>query len=59
MSVEEIADNIFANVEYDGGNAACINTSDGVVLVDTPMLPKHISEMSSIGFWNIFKVFGI
>ena len=44
MGIEEIAKDIFANVEYDGGNVACINTPEGVVLVDTPMLPKQISE---------------
>ena len=44
MSIEKISEHIFANVEWDGGNIACINTDEGVVLVDTPMLPEHIAE---------------
>jgi cyclase len=44
MSIEKITDDIFANVEWDGGNIACINTDEGAVLVDTPMLPEHIAE---------------
>jgi cyclase len=44
MSIEKITDDIFAVVEWDGGNIACINTDQGVVLVDTPMLPEHIEE---------------
>jgi glyoxylase-like metal-dependent hydrolase (beta-lactamase superfamily II) len=44
MSVEKITENIFANVAYEGGNVACINTPDGVVLVDTPTLRKDIQD---------------
>lgn len=44
MGIEKVTDNIFANVEWDGGNIACINTNEGIVLVDTPMLPEHIAE---------------
>lgn len=44
MGIEKITGDIYANVEWDGGNIACINTSEGIVLVDTPMLPEHIAE---------------
>ena len=50
MSIEKITENIFANVAYEGGNVACINTAEGVVLVDTPMLPKDIA------LWKDFVV---
>ncbi len=42
--MEKISESVYANVEWDGGNVACINTSEGVVLVDTPMLPDHIEQ---------------
>jgi cyclase len=44
MGTEKITENVYVNTDYDGANVACINTSDGVVLVDTPMLPQHIEE---------------
>ncbi len=44
MGIEEIAKNVYANVDYDGGNVACINTGEGIVLVDTPTLPKDIED---------------
>jgi len=42
--MEKIAEGIYANVDWDGGNVACIDTPEGVVLVDTPMLPGQIEE---------------
>ena len=47
MSMEKITEGVYANVEWDGGNVACIDTSEGVVLVDTPMLPAHIEQCKS------------
>jgi cyclase len=44
MAIEKITQRIHANVEWDGSNVACIDTTEGVVLVDTPMLPKEIAE---------------
>ena len=44
MGIEKITERIHANVEWDGSNVACIDTSEGVVLVDTPMLPQHIAQ---------------
>ncbi len=44
MEIEAITENIHANVEWDGSNVACINTTEGLVLVDTPMLPKDITH---------------
>lgn len=44
MSIEKLSDNVYANIAYDGGNVACVNTSEGMVLMDTPMLPQHIEE---------------
>jgi len=44
MGINQIRDHIYVNTEYDGTNVACINTDDGMVLVDTPMLPKDIAH---------------
>ena len=44
MGIESITEHIYANVEWDGSNVACIDTAEGVVLVDTPMLPKDIAQ---------------
>ena len=37
--IREIAPNVFVETEYHGANVAFIVTGNGVVLVDTPMLP--------------------
>ena len=37
--IREIAPNIFIETEYHGANVAFIVTGEGVVLIDTPMLP--------------------
>jgi len=44
MPIEQLTENIYVNVDYDGGNIACVNTDEGLVLLDTPMLPQHIDE---------------
>jgi glyoxylase-like metal-dependent hydrolase (beta-lactamase superfamily II) len=44
MKVESVTESIHANVEWDGANVACIETAEGLVLVDTPMLPKDIAQ---------------
>jgi cyclase len=37
--IREIAPNIFVETEYHGANVAFIVTGEGVILIDTPMLP--------------------
>lgn len=39
--IREIAPNIFVETEYHGANVAFIVTGEGVLLIDTPMLPKE------------------
>lgn len=39
--IREIAPNIFVETEYHGANVAFIVTGEGVILIDTPMLPKE------------------
>ena len=44
MGIESVTERIHANVGWDGSNVVCIDTAEGVVLVDTPMLPKDIAQ---------------
>ena len=44
MSIQEIAGHIYFNLEYQPANVACIDTGDGLVLVDTPTFPEEISH---------------
>jgi cyclase len=39
--IREIAPNIFVETEYHGANVAFIITSEGLILIDTPMLPAE------------------
>jgi cyclase len=39
--IREIAPNIFVETEYHGANVAFIATGEGVILIDTPMLPDE------------------
>jgi cyclase len=44
VGIQSVTEHIHASVEWDGANVACIETAGGVVLVDTPMLPKDIAR---------------
>jgi len=44
MGIEKITENVYANVDYFGGNVSCINTTEGLVLVDTPTQNKEITH---------------
>jgi cyclase len=39
--IREIAPNIFVETKYHGANVAFIVTGEGVILIDSPMLPKE------------------
>lgn len=39
--IREITPNIFVETKYHGANVAFIVTGEGVILIDTPMLPKE------------------
>ena len=39
--IREIAPSIFVETDYHGANVAFIVTSEGVILIDTPMLPNQ------------------
>jgi cyclase len=44
MGIQEVAGHIYTNLEYMPANVACIDTGDGLVLVDTPTMPEEIAH---------------
>jgi cyclase len=44
IGIQEVAGHIYTNLDYLPANVACIDTGDGLVLVDTPTLPEEISH---------------
>ena len=46
--IREIAPNIFVETEYHGANVAFIVTGEGVILIDTPMLPTEARHWRSV-----------
>jgi len=45
--LQEIADQVFVDLDYEGANVACILTSEGAIVIDTPMIPaegRHWAE---------------
>ena len=44
MDIKEIKGRIFFNVDYELANVACVNTEEGLILIDTPTLPRDISH---------------
>ena len=47
MAIEEIKKGIYTNVEYNPSNVTCIDTGDGLILVDTPTMTEDISHWKS------------
>ena len=43
--METITKNVYAFINYRGCNPGYVVTSDGVVVIDTPMLPTKAVEM--------------
>ncbi len=52
MAAKKIAENVYANVDYDGGNVSCVSTGEGLILIDTPTLPRDIED------WKAF-IYGL
>ena len=44
IDIKEIKSRIFVNVDYELANVAGINTEEGLILIDTPTLPRDISH---------------
>ena len=44
MGIQKISEHIHVSLEYPIANVACIDTGEGMVLVDTPLWPEDISH---------------
>jgi cyclase len=44
MGIQKISGHIHVNLDYQLANVACIDTGEGLVLVDTPTMPEEISH---------------
>jgi cyclase len=51
--LQEIADKVFIELDYEGANVGCILTDEGAIVIDTPMIPdeakhwaKTVSELT-------------
>jgi cyclase len=44
MGIQKISEHIHVNLEYQIANVACIDTGEGLVLVDTPTMPEDVSH---------------
>lgn len=45
--LQEIADGVFVELDYEGANVGCVLTDEGAIVIDTPMIPeeaKHWAE---------------
>ena len=38
--LQEIADQVFVDLDYEGANVGCILTEEGAIVVDTPIIPE-------------------
>lgn len=47
MAIQEIKKGIYTNVEYIPSNVTCINTGEGLILVDTPTMTEDVSQWKS------------
>jgi len=48
--LQEIADRVFVDLDYEGANVGCVLTDAGAIVVDTPMIPaeaKHWAKTVS------------
>jgi cyclase len=51
--IQEIADRVFVELDYEGANVGCVLTEVGAIVIDTPMIPgeakhwaKTVSELT-------------
>jgi len=39
--LQEIADRVYIELDYEGANVGCILTDEGAIVIDTPMIPEE------------------
>ncbi len=44
--IQEIADKVFVDLDYEGANVGCVLTEAGAIVIDTPMIPEEAKDWS-------------
>ena len=44
MSIQKIGSHTYVDIDYSGANLGCLDTGQGLVLVDTPFLPDEVNQ---------------
>ena len=58
--LQEIADRVFIDLDYEGANVGCILTDEGAIVIDTPIIPaeaKHWAKTISNLAGQVLYVF--
>ncbi len=45
--MQEIADGVFIELDYEGANVGCILTDEGAIVIDTPMIPAEAKDWAA------------
>jgi cyclase len=45
--LQEIAKNVFVELDYEGANVGCILTEAGAIVIDTPMIPEEAKHWAN------------
>ena len=45
--LQEIAERVFVELDYEGANVGCILTDEGAIVVDTPMIPEEAKHWAA------------
>ncbi len=45
--LQEIADRVFVELDYEGANVGCILTDEGAIVIDTPIIPEEAEHWAN------------
>lgn len=45
--IQEIADRVFVELDYEGANVGCVLTDAGAIVIDTPMIPEEAKHWAN------------
>ncbi len=46
--LQEIADRVFIELDYEGANVGCILTDEGAIVIDTPIIPDEAKHWAKV-----------
>lgn len=45
--IQEIADRVYVELDYEGANVGCILTNEGAIVIDTPIVPEQAKHWAN------------